>query len=191
MFAVECAFDDRTPPHRSSPSICNRQMPTDISLSRILLPVNQALRTLTVPGSLHLDSGMSPDRFRPDRHRLIGRRPRQGSPATYAASLCPESAPSRASGQAPTRARSAPASRVSLAIASQHIYHRPIRLAGLRRESRYGIAEVRAVETGILVDLAREIAFTQRAERNEADAQFFERGRISCSGSLHHSEYSL
>ena len=50
-----------------------------------------------------------------------------------------------------------------------------VRLPGLRREARDDVAEVGAVERRVLVDLAREEALAQRAERNEADAEFLER----------------
>src|SRR5207244_8352172 len=52
---------------------------------------------------------------------------------------------------------------------------RQIRLPVLRREARDHIAEVRAVERGLLVDLSRQEAFAERTERNEADSQFLER----------------
>jgi hypothetical protein len=53
---------------------------------------------------------------------------------------------------------------------------RPATLRGLRREAGDGVAEVGAVEGGVLVDLAGEVALAQRAEGNEADAERFERG---------------
>ncbi|HTU21809.1 MAG TPA: hypothetical protein VMG10_27470 [Gemmataceae bacterium] len=46
-----------------------------------------------------------------------------------------------------------------------------IRLPCLRREARDGVAEVGAVELGVLVNLAREEALTQRAVGNEADSE--------------------
>src|SRR6185503_8065140 len=66
-----------------------------------------------------------------------------------------------------------------------------VRFAIFGRETRDDIAEVTLVESRILADHAGEEAFTERAEGNESDAKFFERGRISASGSLHHREYSL
>ena len=50
-----------------------------------------------------------------------------------------------------------------------------VRLPGLRREARERVAEVGAVERRVLVDLAGEEALAQRAEGDEADAEFFER----------------
>ena len=50
-----------------------------------------------------------------------------------------------------------------------------VRLPGLRREAGDDVAEVGAVERRVLVDLAREEALAQRAEGNEADAEFLER----------------
>src|SRR6185436_797784 len=44
-----------------------------------------------------------------------------------------------------------------------------IRLASLRRKAREIVAEVGAVECGVLVDLAREEAPAQRTVGNEAD----------------------
>ena len=38
---------------------------------------------------------------------------------------------------------------------------------------------------------AGQEAFAERAEGNEADPEFLAAGRTSCSGSRHHSEYSL
>src|SRR5678815_1636701 len=49
-----------------------------------------------------------------------------------------------------------------------------VRLPSLRRKTRYRVAEVGAVKSGILVDLARKEAFSQRAEGNEAYSELFE-----------------
>ena len=59
--------------------------------------------------------------------------------------------------------------------ASEQVDQRPVRLPGLRREAGDGVAEVGAVEGGVLVDLAGEVALAQRAEGNEADSELFER----------------
>ena len=59
--------------------------------------------------------------------------------------------------------------------AAEQFDQRLVRLPGLRREAGNGVAEVGAVEGGALVDLAGEVALAQRAERDEADAEFFER----------------
>jgi hypothetical protein len=45
----------------------------------------------------------------------------------------------------------------------------------LRGETREGIAEVGAAQVGVLVDLARKKAPTQRAVRDKAGAEFFQR----------------
>src|SRR6266567_1596030 len=50
-----------------------------------------------------------------------------------------------------------------------------VRLASLRREAGNDVAEVGAVEPRVLVDRAREEALAQRAEGNEADAEFLKR----------------
>ena len=57
----------------------------------------------------------------------------------------------------------------------KQIDQRLIGLARFRREPRQRIAEVGAVERRVVVDLAGEKALAQRAEGNEADAEFFER----------------
>ena len=49
-----------------------------------------------------------------------------------------------------------------------------IGLSILRRKARDDVAEVRAVERRILVDLPREEAFPERAEWHEADSEFLE-----------------
>src|SRR6266550_363613 len=49
-----------------------------------------------------------------------------------------------------------------------------IRLAILGGEAWHHVAEVAALERRLLVDLAGEKAFSQRAERNEPDAEFLE-----------------
>ena len=56
----------------------------------------------------------------------------------------------------------------------QQIDHCLIRFPSLRRKARDNVAEVGAVERGVLVDLAGEEAFAQGAERNEPDTEFFE-----------------
>ena len=61
------------------------------------------------------------------------------------------------------------------AIVREQIDQRLVRLAGLRAEAGEDVPEVRAVERRVLVDLAREEALPQRAERNEADAELLER----------------
>ena len=50
-----------------------------------------------------------------------------------------------------------------------------VRLARLRREARDDVAEVAAVERRVLVDRAGEEALAERAEGDEADAEFLER----------------
>jgi hypothetical protein len=50
-----------------------------------------------------------------------------------------------------------------------------VRSAVLRSEARDGIAEVGAAQLGVLIDLARKKAPTQRAVRDKADAEFFQR----------------
>lgn len=49
-----------------------------------------------------------------------------------------------------------------------------IRFPSFRRKARDGVAEVGTIERRVFVDLACEEAFTQRAERNEADFECFE-----------------
>ena len=61
------------------------------------------------------------------------------------------------------------------AIRAEQIDQRLVRLARLRREARERVAEVVAVERRVCVDRAGEEALAQRAERHEADAEFFER----------------
>src|SRR5436305_5293967 len=63
---------------------------------------------------------------------------------------------------------------LALRDAPEQVDQRPVRLPGLRGEAGDGVAEVGAVERGVLVDLAGEVALAQRAERNEADAERFE-----------------
>jgi hypothetical protein len=58
---------------------------------------------------------------------------------------------------------------------AEQIHYSLIRFAGLRREARERVAEVGTVERGFFVDLAREEALAQRAERHEANAEFLER----------------
>ena len=62
----------------------------------------------------------------------------------------------------------------SPAIAAEQIDQRLIRLAG-SGVKRGRAAEVGAVERRVLVDLAGEEALAQRAEGDEADAEFLER----------------
>ena len=57
-----------------------------------------------------------------------------------------------------------------------HVDERLIGFAIFFAEARDDGAEVGAVELGGCVDLAGEEAFAERAEGNEADAEFFERG---------------
>ena len=66
-----------------------------------------------------------------------------------------------------------------------------VRAPVLLRKSWNSISEVGRVEGGGVVDLTRQEPFTEGAEWDEADAKFLERSRICCSGSRHHSEYSL
>jgi hypothetical protein len=61
---------------------------------------------------------------------------------------------------------------LALSDAPEQIDQRPVRLPGLRGED--GVAEVGAIERGVLVDLAREVALAQRAEGNEADSQLLQ-----------------
>ena len=61
------------------------------------------------------------------------------------------------------------------AICVSQIHERLIRLPILRREAWDDVAEVGAVERRGLVDLSREEALAQRAERNEADPELLER----------------
>src|SRR5215203_1864999 len=58
---------------------------------------------------------------------------------------------------------------------AEHLDQGLVRLSSLRREARNDVAEVGAVERGVLVDRAREEALTQRAEGDEADAELLER----------------
>jgi hypothetical protein len=62
-----------------------------------------------------------------------------------------------------------------LGDASEQVDQCPVCLPGLRRKAGHGIAEVSAVERGVLVHLSREITLAQRAERDETDAEFFKR----------------
>src|SRR5438270_13673604 len=57
----------------------------------------------------------------------------------------------------------------------QQFHQRPVRLPSLRREARHAVAEVRALKSGILVDLSGEITLAKWTERNEADSELFER----------------
>src|SRR5260370_27198582 len=63
---------------------------------------------------------------------------------------------------------------LALSDAAEQIDERPVRLAGIGREPRDGVAEVGAVESGVLVDLTGEVPLAQRAEGNEADSELFE-----------------
>src|SRR5882672_1887158 len=49
-----------------------------------------------------------------------------------------------------------------------------VQITSLLREPRDDVAEVRFVECRVLVDLPREESLAQRAEGNEADAEFLE-----------------
>ena len=60
------------------------------------------------------------------------------------------------------------------AMLAEQVDQRLVRLAVLRREAGNDVAEVGAVELGVLVDLAGEEPLAQRTEGNEADAEFFE-----------------
>src|ERR1700683_4002088 len=57
---------------------------------------------------------------------------------------------------------------------SNQINQGPIRLTVLRREPRDSIAKIRLVELRRVADLAGEKAFAQRAEWDEADAEFLQ-----------------
>src|SRR6185295_4078102 len=63
---------------------------------------------------------------------------------------------------------------LALSDAAEQIDQRPVRLPGLRGEAGDGVAEVGAVERGVLVDLAREEALAQRAEGNETNSQLLQ-----------------
>ena len=68
------------------------------------------------------------------------------------------------------------------------------RLVGRQRlgcEARQGRSEVALLEGGAGVHLAGQETAAERAERDEADAEFLERGRTCPSGLRVHSEYSL
>ena len=78
-----------------------------------------------------------------------------------------------------------------LPISAEQIDQRLVRLAGLRREARHGVAEVGAGECGVLVDLAGEEALAQRAKGTRPMPSSSSAGRTSFSGRRHHSEYSL
>src|SRR5271169_1010682 len=56
----------------------------------------------------------------------------------------------------------------------QQINQGLIRFSSLRAKARYDIAEVRAVELGVFIDLPSEKALAQRTKRNKSDPQFFE-----------------
>src|SRR2546421_11982622 len=58
---------------------------------------------------------------------------------------------------------------------AKQIDQRLVRLPSLRREPRNDVAEVGTVERRALVDLPRQEALAQRAERNEPDAELLER----------------
>ena len=58
---------------------------------------------------------------------------------------------------------------------AKQINQRLIRFPSLRRKARDDVAKVGTVERRVLVDLAREEAPAQRAEWNEADAEFLKR----------------
>src|SRR3954462_11840724 len=64
---------------------------------------------------------------------------------------------------------------LALSDCLQQLHQRPVRLPSLRRETRHGAAEVRALKSGILVDLSGEITLAKWTERNEADSELFER----------------
>ena len=64
---------------------------------------------------------------------------------------------------------------LSAAMSAEQIDQRLVCLAGLRREARDDVAEVGAVERRVLVDRAGEKSLAERAEGNEADAEFLER----------------
>jgi len=59
----------------------------------------------------------------------------------------------------------------------KQIHETLIGFAVLRRESRDGAAEILGIEFGVLVDLPGEEASAERAEGNESDSEFFERGK--------------
>src|SRR6516164_6048672 len=65
---------------------------------------------------------------------------------------------------------------------ADQVYQGLVRLAGLWVEARDCIPEVAAVECGVLIDLAREEALAQRAERNEADPKLLKGGHHLCLG---------
>src|SRR4051812_36838227 len=52
-----------------------------------------------------------------------------------------------------------------------------VRAAVLLRKTRNGVAEIGRVKGGSGVDLSRQEAFTQRAERHEPDPELLERGQ--------------
>src|SRR6266704_2296893 len=59
---------------------------------------------------------------------------------------------------------------------SNQIYQSAICLAGFRREPRETPAIILLVKLRVFRNSPREESLTQRAERNQADAKFFERG---------------
>ena len=134
------------------------------------------LQVFRIPRPLHRDLRCGASRSRADRRASVRRRPRRCSPRADGASSCREWARSTASAPAATRARSARASPASVRrIVRQPVDERLIRLPVLRREARHDVAEIGAVERRRLVDLSRQEALAERAERHEADPEFLER----------------
>ena len=74
---------------------------------------------------------------------------------------------------------------------AEQINQRLVRFTVLWVKAWDGAAEIRAIELRIFVDLAREKTLTKRVKWNESHAESSRVGNITCSGCLHHGEYSL
>ena len=84
-----------------------------------------------------------------------------------------------ASGQEATQARfERVLSPLSLADRSKQINQSLIRFSSLRCKPRNNVAKIGTIERRIFVNPAREKALTQRAERDESDAELLETGDL-------------
>ena len=105
---------------------------------------------------------------------------------------CRGSARSRASAPAARRARPAPGVIFfSAAIRRDGVDHRLVRLAGLRREARDGVAEVVAGEARAGVDRAGQEPLPNGLKGTKPMPSSSSVGKDRLLGSRHHSEYSL
>ena len=64
---------------------------------------------------------------------------------------------------------------LSFGKCSQPVHEGEIGLAILLRKTRHDVPEVVGIERGVRIDLAGEKSLAERTERDESDAQFFQR----------------